>query len=124
MTPPFVEAPVAGVSSGPQCWLHYGPAGPQGGTRGAVGLAVVPGCFDQQPPHVGVAGFGDRSLDPRGSRGVFAGHQSDVGADRGAGKPRPVADLHRQRQAGSVSRVAWNLGDDPWWTLGGGTDAS
>jgi len=23
----------------------------------------------------------------------------------------------------SVSRVAWNLGDDPWWTLGGGTDA-
>ena len=24
---------------------------------------------------------------------------------------------------GSVSRVAWNLGDDPWWTLGGGTDA-
>ena len=22
-----------------------------------------------------------------------------------------------------MSRVAWNLGDDPWWTLGGGTDA-
>ena len=26
-------------------------------------------------------------------------------------------------QMTSVSRVAWNLGDDPWWTLGGGTDA-
>ena len=23
----------------------------------------------------------------------------------------------------SVSRAAWNLGDDPSWTLGGGTDA-
>jgi len=23
----------------------------------------------------------------------------------------------------SVSRVAWNLGDDPWWTLGGCADA-
>src|SRR6476661_7655717 len=23
----------------------------------------------------------------------------------------------------SVSRVAWKLGDEPWWTLGGGTDA-
>jgi hypothetical protein len=23
----------------------------------------------------------------------------------------------------SVSRVAWNLGDDPWRSLGGGTDS-
>ena len=23
----------------------------------------------------------------------------------------------------AYSRLAWNLGDDPWWTLGGGTDA-
>ena len=67
---------------------------------------MVPGCFDQQPSHVGVADFGDRSLDPRGSRGVFAGHQSDVGADRGAGEPRPVADLHRQRQAGERGDTA------------------
>jgi hypothetical protein len=23
----------------------------------------------------------------------------------------------------SMSRVSWNLGDDPWWILGGGTDS-
>src|SRR6478672_11705984 len=31
--------------------------------------------------------------------------------------------LMRAMAALSVSRVAWNLGDDPWWTLGCGTDA-
>ena len=29
--------------------------------------------------------------------------------------------LNRPGVSGSVSRVAWNLGGDPRWTLGGGT---
>jgi hypothetical protein len=45
---------------------------------------------------------------------------------RGHGKSLSRA-IYLRKQAvgygGSVSRVAWNLGDDPWWTLGGGTDA-
>ncbi len=37
------------------------------------------------------------------------------------GKPVKIeSDIVRGE---SVSRVAWNLGDDPSWTLGGGTDA-
>ena len=39
---------------------------------------------------MGVAGLGDRSLNPRGSPGVFPGHEADVGADRGVGEARPV----------------------------------
>jgi hypothetical protein len=31
--------------------------------------------------------------------------------------------VSKRGRRGSVSRVAWNLSDDPSWTLGGGTDA-
>src|SRR6476661_6726982 len=37
--------------------------------------------------------------------------------------PLKASMLSLTAAAASVSRVAWNLGDDPWWTLGGGTDA-
>ena len=45
--PPFVEAAVAGVAAGPKGGFDFGPAGSQAGSRGAVGLAVMPGRFDQ-----------------------------------------------------------------------------
>jgi hypothetical protein len=37
-----------------------------------VGSPVMPGGLDQQPPHVGVAGLGDRALDAALPRRVFA----------------------------------------------------
>ena len=66
----------------------------------------MPGRFDQQSSHMGVARLGDRPLHAGIARGVLGGHQADVGADRGAGEPRPVADLHRQRQAGERGDTA------------------
>ena len=62
-----------------------------------LGRAVLPGRFDQQA-HMGVAGLGDRPLHAGVARGVFGGHQADVGADRGPGEARPATDLHGQRQ--------------------------
>lgn len=47
-----------------------------------------------------VTGLGDRALNPAGTRGVLTRHQLDVGPDRGAGEPRPVTDLYRQREPG------------------------
>ena len=67
----------------------------------AVGGAVVPGGLDQQPAGVGVAGLGDRALDPGlAPEECSRGHQPDEGADGGAGEPVPVADLDRQREPG------------------------
>jgi len=98
--PPLVEAPVTGVAASPKRQVDLGPADPKGGPRGAVGLAVMPRRFDQQPSHMGVAGLGDRTLHAGVARGLLRRHQADVGADRGSGEPRPVTDLHRQRQPG------------------------
>ena len=41
----------------------------------------MPGRLDEQSPHMGVAGLGDRPLHPGGARGELAGHQADIGAD-------------------------------------------
>src|SRR6185295_933705 len=65
---------------------------------GPVGAAVVPGGFNQQPPHVGVTGLGDRALRPAGPGGILAGNQPQIGADARAGEAVPVADLDRQRE--------------------------
>src|SRR6478672_10572059 len=43
----------------------------------------------------------ERSIPaPVSARGELNGHQADVGADRRAGEPRPVTDLHGQGQPG------------------------
>lgn len=42
-----------------------------------------------------VAGLRDRSQRPRLARGVLRRDQTEVGADRVAGEPGPVADLDR-----------------------------
>jgi hypothetical protein len=55
---------------------------------------------EQQPTGVAVAGFGDPALHPGRSRGVFGGHQSQVGADGAAGEPSPVADFSGQAEGG------------------------
>ena len=66
----------------------------------------MPGRFDQQPTHMGIAGLGDRPLHAGVARGVLTGHQADVGADRGPGEPGPVTDLDRQRQTGQCRDAA------------------
>jgi hypothetical protein len=63
---------------------------------GPVAGAVVPGSFDQQPAGVAVAGLGDPPLGSGRPGGRLGGHQPQVGADRAAGQPGPVADLDRQ----------------------------
>ena len=66
----------------------------------------MPGRFDQQPTHMGIAGLGDRPLHAGVARGVLTGHQADVSADRGPGEPGPVTDLDRQRQTGQCRDAA------------------
>ena len=55
--------------------------------------AVAPGRFHQDPPHVGVARFGDRAPLSSLSAGVLAGHQSDKGHE-----------LTRRVEAGDVAQ--------------------
>jgi hypothetical protein len=47
----LTQAPVAGVSAGLQGWVDPRPASPHRGSRGAVGLEVMPGRPDQQSAH-------------------------------------------------------------------------
>ena len=61
---------------------------------------MVPGCLNQQPAGVGIAGLGDRPLHPRRSRRALAGNQPDERANTVAGKPIPITDLHAQRKRG------------------------
>lgn len=56
--PAGVQPAVGGLSAGPRRRARLIPAPPQPHS-GAVGGAVVPGRFDQQPPGVAVAGLGD-----------------------------------------------------------------
>src|SRR3974390_1850327 len=50
-------------------------------------VPVGPGRFDQQAPHVTVAGLGDRAADRLGATGMFARHQAEVGHELpGAGE--------------------------------------
>ena len=51
---------------------------------------MVPGCLNQQPAGVGIAGLGDRPLHPRRSRRALAGNQPDERANTVAGKPIPI----------------------------------
>lgn len=67
---------------------------------GTVPGSVVPGGLDEQPPGVAVAGLGDRSLRARRDRGVFGGHQPEVGADRSSGPALPAANLYGQPERG------------------------
>jgi hypothetical protein len=87
------------VPAGFEHWSTFAQRDRIVGPRIAVGMAVMPGRFNQQPPDVGVARFGKRALHPGCSRGVLAGHQPDVGADRGPRETRPITDLDSQRQA-------------------------
>ena len=41
--------------------------------------AIAPGRFRQDPPHVAIAGLGNRPSLAMGAAGVFAGHQTDKG---------------------------------------------
>jgi len=61
---------------------------------------VVPGCIDQKPAGVGVAGLGDRPRDRLCPEECALGTSPEVGADAGAGEPVPVADLDGQRERG------------------------
>jgi hypothetical protein len=49
---------------------------------------------------MGVPGLGDPALNPPISRGALAGHEAEVGADRGAGEPLPVGDLDTEPDRG------------------------
>ena len=71
---------------------------------GAQRPPVVPGRLDQEPAGVGVAGLGDRPAAVAGPRLGLGGHQAQVGADAGARKPTPVADLDRQGEGGQRAR--------------------
>jgi len=50
-----------------------------------------------------VAGLGDRPLRARAAGRGLGGHQPEIGADRAAGQPLPVPDLHRQPEAVNVA---------------------
>ena len=84
--PLLVQASVAGVPTGLERRVDLGPTGPHRRSWIAVGRPVVPGRFDQQSAYVRVAGLGDRTLHPGGTRGVLGGDQADVGADRRPGE--------------------------------------
>ena len=57
-------------------------------------IAVGPGPFDQGPPDVSVAGFGNRSLASFWPAGVLAGNQADKRRELARGiEPGKVADL-------------------------------
>src|SRR5207342_2987577 len=60
--PPFVQAPVRALAPVPGLGSGLLPAPPQINTGAAVGLTVMPGRLDQQPPGVPVPGLGDRPL--------------------------------------------------------------
>src|SRR3954470_13274350 len=88
--PLLVQTPVAGMPTGLEGGVDLGPAGPHRRPGIAISRPVMPGRLDQQTPHVGIAGLGDRPLNPRGARGILSRYQPDVGADRGSGKPAPI----------------------------------
>src|SRR5437764_9689160 len=61
---------------------------------------LVPGCFDQQPAGVGVAGLGDRAeLAPLAAR-ILAWRQTEERPERLRPEPLPVADLDGQGERG------------------------
>ena len=78
--PPVVESPVAFIAADPRGCGGEFPALAHGLAYPVLG-PVVPGGLDQQPAHVGVAGLGDRPLDPGAARGMLGAHQPDEGAD-------------------------------------------
>ena len=53
-----------------------------------------------QPSGMAVAGLGDRTLGAAAAAGLLAGHQAQPSAEGGPGEAMPVADLHRQAEAG------------------------
>ena len=62
--------------------------------------SVMPGCFDEQPPGMTVAGLGDPALRTCRARGVLSGHQPQIRPDGPTGEPMPVADLDGQPERG------------------------
>lgn len=69
--------------------------------------AVVVGGFDQQPPRVGRAGLGDRSLTALLAGGVLAGNDPEVGRELvGVIEAVPFADLGAQADRGQRGDLA------------------
>jgi hypothetical protein len=97
--PPVVQTPIRGLTPGAGGRGRRIPAAPQRRARPIRG-PVMPGRFDEQSAGVAVAGLGDPTLGAGRPRGVLGGHQPEVGADRAAGQPVPVADLGGQRERG------------------------
>jgi hypothetical protein len=78
-TPALIEPAVATLGPFSD---HRGLASLAGmqGPAGSIGLAVVPGCLDQQPAGMAVTGLGDRPLDALGAAGVLGWDQPKIGA--------------------------------------------
>ena len=97
--PPVVQTPVAEVAARPSRGGSLLPPAVHHGADPVAG-SVMPGCFDEQPAGVTIAGLGDRTLHAGLAGGELAGHQPDERADAVPAEPVPVADLDRQGEPG------------------------
>jgi hypothetical protein len=64
-------------------------------------MTVVPGCFDQEAPHMDIAGLGNGAAVFAASGRVLGRHETEIGHEGARGSEASnIADLDQERQGG------------------------